>query len=564
MQTLRRHSALALHGHRNGYGALSRHPLLGFSFQAWQTLWRLAGVDHMHVHGLQGKFSQTDDEVIASAHDTLTPLCEGLDDRVLHAFSNCQWAGTVPATWDSIRSNDLLFMSGGGILAHPDGPAAGIASLGCRAARPNPGTARSPGPRAATCPAILRQKMTSPTYGWYGDDFTGATDTLAVLAQAGLRAMAPDAMHAELTDVGHFFRRVAPPVLHYKVCSTFDSAVQVGNIACAIQALRPAVDHRWVPIVGGQPSLGRYCAFSHLFAAAGTGGSVHRIDRHPTMRQHPVTPMAESDLRLHLGRQGMAHISALHFPDYDSPADVLDAKLQALQAQHAADAPLCPTLLDLTSPQQLATIGRLLWQHAQQARLLAVGSSAVAQALVAHWKGPQPSAPVAQAPLQRAPGPVFAWAGSLSPLTAAQVAAASDYQRIAVDAQQLCSDPACAPALLDTIGTALHHGHHVLAYTAPTDGRTAQLASAQLVAQVVQQQTRQGRPLRRLGIAGGDTSSHAVQALQLWGLSYSGLLCPGVALSQAHSADPARDGMELMLKGGQMGGEDLLQQLLGR
>lgn len=129
VQTLRRHTPLALHGHRNGFGALSRHPLLGFSFQAWQTLWRLAGVDHMHVHGLQGKFSQTDEEVIASAHDTLTPLCEGLDDRVLPAFSNGQWAGTVPATWNSVGSVDLLFMSGGGILAHPDGPAAGVASL---------------------------------------------------------------------------------------------------------------------------------------------------------------------------------------------------------------------------------------------------------------------------------------------------------------------------------------------------------------------------------------------------------------------------------------------------
>jgi ribulose-bisphosphate carboxylase large chain len=83
----------------------------------------------MHVHGLQGKFSQTDEEVIESAHDTLAPLCEGLDDRVLPAFSNGQWAGTVPATWDSTQSNDLLFMSGGGILAHPDGPAAGVASL---------------------------------------------------------------------------------------------------------------------------------------------------------------------------------------------------------------------------------------------------------------------------------------------------------------------------------------------------------------------------------------------------------------------------------------------------
>lgn len=129
VQTLRRHTQLALHGHRNGYGALSRHPLLGFSFQAWQTLWRLAGVDHMHVHGLQGKFSQTDAEVIESAHDTLAPLADGIDDRVLPAFSNGQWAGTVPATWDSVRSKDLLFMSGGGILAHPDGAAAGVASL---------------------------------------------------------------------------------------------------------------------------------------------------------------------------------------------------------------------------------------------------------------------------------------------------------------------------------------------------------------------------------------------------------------------------------------------------
>jgi ribulose-bisphosphate carboxylase large chain len=129
VQTLRHHTPLAIHGHRNCYGALSRHPLLGFSFQAYQALWRLAGVDHMHVHGLQGKFSQTDEEVIASARDCLAPLADGVDDAVLPAFSNGQWAGTVPATWDSVHTDDLLFMSGGGILAHPDGAAAGVASL---------------------------------------------------------------------------------------------------------------------------------------------------------------------------------------------------------------------------------------------------------------------------------------------------------------------------------------------------------------------------------------------------------------------------------------------------
>ena len=129
IQALRRHTPLALHGHRNGFGALSRHPLLGIGFQAYQTLWRLAGVDHMHVHGLQGKFSQPDSEVVESARDCSTPLADGADDRVMPAFSSGQWAGTVEATWRAMGGDDLMFMSGGGILAHPDGPAAGVLSI---------------------------------------------------------------------------------------------------------------------------------------------------------------------------------------------------------------------------------------------------------------------------------------------------------------------------------------------------------------------------------------------------------------------------------------------------
>lgn len=129
IETLRCSTELALHGHRNGFGAFSRHPLLGISFQAYQTLWRLAGVDHMHVHGVQGKFAQADAEVISSAKDCITPLSEGIDDRVMPAFSSGQWAGTAQATWDAISHTDLLFMAGGGILAHPMGPTAGVASI---------------------------------------------------------------------------------------------------------------------------------------------------------------------------------------------------------------------------------------------------------------------------------------------------------------------------------------------------------------------------------------------------------------------------------------------------
>jgi ribulose-bisphosphate carboxylase large chain len=128
IETLRRSTDLVLHGHRNGYGALSRHPALGIGYQAYQTLWRLSGVDHMHVHGLGGKFAQEDAEVVASARDCLTPLGDG-DDRVMPAFSSGQWAGTVERTHDAVGTSDLLFMAGGGIMAHPGGPAEGVASL---------------------------------------------------------------------------------------------------------------------------------------------------------------------------------------------------------------------------------------------------------------------------------------------------------------------------------------------------------------------------------------------------------------------------------------------------
>ncbi|MBL8363521.1 MAG: ribulose 1,5-bisphosphate carboxylase [Rubrivivax sp.] len=131
VQALRRHTDLILHGHRNGYGMWARHPALGVSFQAYAALWRLSGVDHLHVHGLAGKFAQDDDEVRTSARDCLTPLADPADraDTVLPAFSSGQWAGTLPMTLDAVPEGDLLFMAGGGILAHPMGAAAGVQSL---------------------------------------------------------------------------------------------------------------------------------------------------------------------------------------------------------------------------------------------------------------------------------------------------------------------------------------------------------------------------------------------------------------------------------------------------
>ena len=127
VQTLRRSTDLAIHGHRNGFGMLSRDPTLGMTAPAYQTLYRLAGIDHMHVHGLAGKFADFDADVIAATRDCLTPIA--YDDAVMPAFSSGQWAGTLPMTYAAARSPDFLFLCGGGIIAHPDGPSAGVASL---------------------------------------------------------------------------------------------------------------------------------------------------------------------------------------------------------------------------------------------------------------------------------------------------------------------------------------------------------------------------------------------------------------------------------------------------
>jgi ribulose-bisphosphate carboxylase large chain len=131
VQALRRHTGLAIHGHRNGFGMFSRCPALGMDFQPYQALWRLAGIDHMHVHGLDGKFAQADAEVIDGAKDCLTPLADPADRRdvVMPVFSSGQWAGTLPRTAEAVPSGDFLFMCGGGILAHPGGAAAGVRSL---------------------------------------------------------------------------------------------------------------------------------------------------------------------------------------------------------------------------------------------------------------------------------------------------------------------------------------------------------------------------------------------------------------------------------------------------
>ncbi len=117
---------LSIHGHRNGWGMLNRHPLLGMDFAAYQKLWRLAGVDQLHVNGIANKFWEPDDSVVASMEACRR---EFLGGAILPVVSSGQWGGQAPETWRRTHTVDLLYMAGGGIMAHPDGAAAGVRAL---------------------------------------------------------------------------------------------------------------------------------------------------------------------------------------------------------------------------------------------------------------------------------------------------------------------------------------------------------------------------------------------------------------------------------------------------
>jgi ribulose-bisphosphate carboxylase large chain len=118
---------LAVHGHRNGWGMLTRHPRLGMEFTAYQKLWRLAGVDQLHVNGIGNKFWEPDDSVVRSIAACRSPMLGGY--QILPVVSSGQWGGQAVETYRCTRTIDLLYLAGGGILAHPGGPASGVRAI---------------------------------------------------------------------------------------------------------------------------------------------------------------------------------------------------------------------------------------------------------------------------------------------------------------------------------------------------------------------------------------------------------------------------------------------------
>jgi ribulose-bisphosphate carboxylase large chain len=127
VEFLRRRCALPIHGHRNGFGMYYRHPQLGMEFAAYQKLWRLVGIDQLHVNGIANKFCESDESVVRSIKACLAPMFGGY--QVMPVVSSGQWGGQAPETYRQTNTLDLMYLAGGGILAHPGGAAAGVTAI---------------------------------------------------------------------------------------------------------------------------------------------------------------------------------------------------------------------------------------------------------------------------------------------------------------------------------------------------------------------------------------------------------------------------------------------------
>jgi len=415
----------------------------------------------------------------------------------------------------------------------------------------------------------------APHYGWFGDDFTGATDTLATLAERGFRAllflriptpeqlaaagpldavgiagatrsMAPAEMTPVLDAAGGFFADLGVRLMHYKCCSTFDSAPHVGSLSAAVAALKPYFPNPLVPILGGQPNLGRYCLFGQLFAAAGTGGEVHRIDRHPTMSRHPVTPMAEADLRRHLAEQGLGPLGLVDYRAHEGQGGAA-----ALEKARAGGAQA--VLFDVSRTEDLAAIARLLRGALAASPMLMVGASSVAQ-MAAELRPVQAGTARSAAALRKA-GPVLALVGSLSPVTRAQAENAAGFSRLQIDPARLLAETGHAEELRRQAVALLAVGDTMLMTRSPEGEPLAPRAVAEATGRLLREIMQEARAARLL-VAGGDTSTLAIEALDVWGLSYRAPMVPGAPLCRAHSAAAYLDGLDIVLKGGQMGPPD--------
>ena len=416
-------------------------------------------------------------------------------------------------------------------------------------------------------------------YGYYADDFTGSTDVLEQLAEGGVSAVlflrAPDEalyerfkgvkaigiagdsrsrsvawMEDNLPDMFRALQHAE--VVHYKTCSTFDSSPKAGSIGKAMEIGLELLGGP-AAIVVAAPHLGRYVTFGNLFAKA--NGTLYRIDRHPTMSRHPVTPMTEADLRKHLAGQTDCNISLMSL-------DILQSAHSQREFEHARSESNA-ILFDGVTADDLDVTGSLI---AYNDIRFAVGSSGLTRAMVSQWRKKCLTDEDNTDKHASSVDQLLVLSGSCSPVTGQQIAAAKakGYDAHKIDMHALTAGDEEEQRLIKAALDSLSAQKSCIIYSAqgPLEGKPEAAGDVLgetlgRIAREVVQQTR----LPRILFAGGDTSSHGVAQLNADAMTWEAPIEIGAPLVKIHSQDSSMDGLELVLKGGQMGQENFFESV---
>ena len=417
---------------------------------------------------------------------------------------------------------------------------------------------------------------------FYGDDFTGSTDALEFICSAGAKAvlfiepptaeqlkaypyldafgvagktrsLSPEEMEQILLPAFEKIKTTGAQHIHYKVCSTFDSSPIIGSIGKAIDCGAIVFKNTTIPILGGMPALGRFCVFGNLFAKMGIGseGKIYRLDRHPSMSKHPVTPADESDLRLHLGKQTNKKIGLI---------DILQLKQPAAEI-HCDEAVV---LIDALNETHLLKIGAWMQQLSGGQQLFSVGSSGIEMALGKYWNECQQLIPATEWPKPGKANPLLVVSGSCSPVTAAQIAYAkvNGFEEVAIDAIKICTDDVAEENIIIKVNELLQQKKNVIVHTGAK--QTQQLSSEKLgtalgtIAKAAAEQSL----VKRIVIAGGDTSSYAARAMEIAAVEMIVPIVIGAPLCKALSANKSINGLEVNFKGGQVGSENYFEIIM--
>ncbi len=173
--------------------------------------------------------------------------------------------------------------------------------------------------------------------------------------------MTPEQMDDELPSQLALLNSLNPRLIHYKVCATFDSSPSIGSLGHAADIAFHVISPDYGVIVQGVPLLGRYIVFGNHFTVY--GDQSYRLDRHPVMSKHPITPMGEGDLRVHFGAQSAKKLKLIDLLHLGESAAALATRLDEYVAE-GNDIILFDTLDD----DHLMKIGSLLHHKSEVPR----------------------------------------------------------------------------------------------------------------------------------------------------------------------------------------------------